>query len=216
MTKTLSNEEKKKILKDILGESHSSVGRHFAVFSAIMDYVGYGTDAVSFAELVPAAGRFLAGTGVSAVASNVSFASILLFPFTQMINIISANETGRRKYTYVAIAYTVVSWTFNDPRIFESKRRFGNLSSGFPVVSKKELSLYREDWREAMVSVLLNLEMTLRTKQITKQQLQILFKAISGANRQKLCLQIFQGFEREFSHTTKNIWRSEYKMLYPL
>ena len=55
----------------------------------------------------------------------------------------------------------------------------------------------------------------LLVKNITELQLQMVFRAISDWDRQKLCKQILSGFENKTTHTTKNIWKLEYKLLYP-
>lgn len=42
----MSDLEKKEIIKDILGENHNSVGKHFPIFSEMMDGVGTFNDAL--------------------------------------------------------------------------------------------------------------------------------------------------------------------------
>lgn len=215
MKQTLSESEKKQIIEDILGANHNAVGKNFPVFSSIIDYVSYADNALTLAELLPTVNVFLAGSTMTAVASGLSVASIALLPFAQIINLINANQTGRRQYSYIAIAYTVTGWVYNAPKLFESKRRISNMRSRFPTVPKDQLQLYHHEWRETMVSVLSELELMCCCNRITRKQLQTIFKAISGGNSQQLCLQAMKGFEKEFGHTTRNIWQSEYKILYP-
>jgi hypothetical protein len=134
--KVLNDQEKKEILTSILGANHNAVGKHFPIFSDMMSGVGNFNDAVSFAELVPALDAWLSVSMVSSITSAASFAGILLFPVQQIINVINANETGLRAYSYRAISYAITAWAFDKPKPMSSPQILSNIRRG-PIVSTR-------------------------------------------------------------------------------
>lgn len=215
MLKTkLSDQEKKEIIRSILGANHNAVGKHFPIFSEMMNGLGTFNDALTFAELIPALNTWLSGAAVSTITSTAAFAGTILFPFQQAINLINANETGLRFYSYRAISYTITAWAFDKVQPMSSPRILSNLFSG-PYTSTKEVTEYHKVWRETSVSVLTKLELTCLQKKIKKQHLKTIFKALGQGSPEKLSVLILKGFEKELSPVTKNIWASNYSIVFP-
>lgn len=214
MQKKLSDREKKEIIKEILGVNHSAAGRHFPVFSEMMNGLGSFNDALSFAELVPALNAWLSGTVISSVTTAASIAGVVLFPFQQMINLINANETGLRAYSYRAISYTITAWAFDKPRYRSSPQIISNLKSG-PYTSVKSLDEYHKVWIDTSFSVFMQIQKICLQKSINKNHLKAVFKALGQGNPEALSVLILKGFESEFSAVTKNIWISNYSVTYP-
>lgn len=215
--KKLSDDEKKIILKQYLGPNYHSVGQHFQVFSKMIDGLGHVNDAIGFAELIPALNSYLSGPVVSRILSGGSFVGILLFPVQQLINLLNANETGYRMYSYRAISYSITAWAFNKPIPSQSPRVISNLRSGSgPVAhSHNMMARYHKVWWETANSVVNQLNKTCIEKNIQKPHLKAIFRALGEGRPEVLSRLILTGFEDEFGHTTKHIWRSTYSTVYP-
>ena len=59
------------------------------------------------------------------------------------------------------------------------------------------------------------IKQTCLQKKISEKNMKKIFKAIGKGSPQDLSLILLQGFEDEFSHITKEMWKSNYKVLYP-
>lgn len=212
--KKMTDAEKKKIIRDVLGANHNAVGNHFPIFSEMMNGLGTFNDVISFAELIPALNGWLSGSVVSSVVSKASFAGILLFPFQQMINLVNANETGLRAYSYRAISYSVTAWSFNRPMPLSSPQIISNINSG-PYRSTRSNDEYHKVWRETSFSVIRRIELVCLQKKINKEHLKLVFKALGQGSAEKLSVLILQGFENEFSSVSRHIWASNYSVAYP-
>lgn len=212
--KKLSEAEKKEIIKSILGANHSATGQHFQLFSEMITGLGYVNDAASFAELLPALSSWLSGARVSTITSTASFAGVLLFPLQQLINLINANETGLRFYSYRAISYTITAWAFDKPRPLSSPQIMFNVRNG-PYTEVQGKSRYGQVWQETAFSVTNKIKQTCLQKKINEKNMKTIFKALSKGKPESLSLLILQGFENEFSHITKGMWKSNYNVLYP-
>ncbi len=210
--------EKKQVMKDVLGAKYHSVGQHFSLYSRMADGLGHVNNALSFAELIPALNCYLSGALASKVVSNASFIGILMFPFEQIVNLINANETGFRMYSYRAIAYSITAWAFEKPIPNGSKRTLDNLQSGSgPVVrDHAKLAQYHKVWSDTANQVVRRLEETCRAKNIPKNDLKMVFRALGRGNAQQLCKELLLSFEGQFGHTTKHIWRSNCNWAYPM
>lgn len=143
----------------------------------MMNGLGTFNDTLTFTELVPTLNRWVSGTAVGSISSTAAFAGIILFPFQQMINIINANETGLRSYSYRAISYAITAWAFDKLKPISSPRIISNLSSG-PYTTTVDVSEYHKVWRETLISVITQLELTCLQKNIKKQYLKSVFKAL--------------------------------------
>lgn len=215
MRKTnMSDLEKKEIIKDILGENHNAVGKHFPIYSEMMNGLGTFNDVLSFSQLVPALNAWLSGSVLSSFVSAASFSGAILFPFQQMINVINASETGLRAYSYRAISYTITAWAFDKPIPISSPRILSNITAG-PYTSTKGIDEYHKVWRETSTSVIRKLEYVCLQKKINKLYLKTVFKALGKGRQEDLSVLILKGFENEFSTVSKHIWVSNYSIAYP-
>ncbi len=213
----LSDSEKKQIIQQVLGAEYHSVGNHFPVFSKVADRLGDFNNIVSFAELVPTLSTYLSGGSTAAVLSGASFAGILLFPVQQIIGLVNANEIGFQMYSYRAIAYAITSWAFDRPMLSGSQRILANQrsNSGSVVFSHEAKAKYHIVWSQTSTKVVNQLNVLCQQKNISKVHLQIIFKALGDGRPGQLSKLILEGFEKEFGHTTKHIWKSLYSVLYP-
>ena len=78
-----------------------------------MNGLGTFNGALTFAELLPTLSTWLSGAAITSITSAAAFSGTILFPFLQAINLINANETGLRPYSYRAISYTITAWAFD-------------------------------------------------------------------------------------------------------
>ncbi|MFK5948135.1 MAG: hypothetical protein QM500_05125 [Methylococcales bacterium] len=210
----MSDVEKKKIIRSILGENHHAVGNNFPVFSEMMNGLGTFNDALTFAELLPVLNAWISGSVVSSIAANASFAGVLLFPFQQMINLMNANEVGLRAYSYRSISYSITAWAFDKPKPISSPQILSNSRSGI-VTSVKGVEEYNKVWRETSLSVIRQIEHVCLQKKINKKRLKVVFKALGQGKPEILSVLILKGFEKDFSNLSKNVWISTYSVSYP-
>ena len=82
-TPGMSDSKKKEVIKSILGANHSAAGKHFPIFSEMMNGVGTFNDALTFAELIPVLNTWLSGTAISTLTSAASFAGVVLSHFSK-------------------------------------------------------------------------------------------------------------------------------------
>lgn len=206
--------EKKEIIKGVLGANHNAVGKHFPIYSEMMNGLGTFNDVLSFSQLVPALNTWLSGAVVSSVVSAASFSGAILFPFQQLINVVNASETGLRAYSYRAISYTITAWAFDKPMPISSPRILSNITTP-PYTSTKSIDEYHKVWRETSTSVIRKLEQVCLQKKINKQHLKTVFKALGQGRQEDLSVLILKGFEKEFSPVSKQIWASNYSTVFP-
>lgn len=213
--KRLSDDEKKKIIQDVLGKNNNAIGKNFPIFSALIDQLSNVNDVLLFAELIPSLNTLLSGSIASTVVSTASFSGVLLFPVAQLINVINAYQIGHRMYSYRCIAYTITAWAFDKPTPFGSARILSNIKSG-PIRKRLEATMeYNKLWRETTVSVLNSLNVILIKKKIPEEHLKTIFRALAGDQPDKLCLALLTSFENQFDSNTRNIWKSNYSVRYP-
>jgi len=211
----LTDEEKRKTIKDVLGKDSTAVGKNFLLFSALADNLSTANDILSFAELVPSFNSLLSGTVASTAVSTVSFVGILLLPFVQLINIINAYQIGHRMYSYRCVAYTITSWVFDKPKVPGSARILSNINSG-PIQKRQSATKeYNKLWLETSLNVLNNLSAISTQKKIPIAHMKAIFRALSGNKADKLCESVLIHFEKDFDSNTRNIWKSNYKIRYP-
>lgn len=213
-TKILSESEKNEVIRKVLGANHNAVGQHLQLFSDLNTGLGYVNDTVSFAELLPALSSWISSTRMTAITSTASFAGVLLFPLQQLINLINANETGLRFYSYRAISYTITAWAFDKSKPLSSPQIMLNIRKG-PYTDVQGESRYNQVWQETTFSVSNKIKQICLQNKINEKHMKTIFKALSKGNPQGLSLLLLKGFENEFSYITKEMWKSNYKVLYP-
>ena len=213
--KKLSDQEKKKLIKDILGNNHSAVGKNFPIFSKLIDGLGAFNDAMSAAELIPSLNTLLSSPVASSIVSNASFFGVLLFPVAQTINLINANQTGHRLYSYRAIAYTITAWTFGKPVPMQSARIISNMTTGFPSKSKEEIAEYHAVWKSTSASVIQQLNQIPMKTNVSKGHVLAIFRALGNNDANTLCLELLKSFEQQIKDANvKRVWVSNYRIGY--
>jgi hypothetical protein len=180
----------------------------------MMSGLGHFNDAISFAELIPALSSWLSGTAAASITSVASFAGVLLFPVQQIINIINANETGLRAYSYRGIAYAITAWAFDKPKPMSSPQILSNIKRG-PVVTVQGVGRYNQVWMQTVSSVTNKITEICSKNNINEEHLKAVFRAFGRGSPEKLSVLILKGFEKEFSPVTVNMWKSNYKVAYP-
>ncbi len=147
-TKTLSEDEKKRIVKAMLEKEYNLRGERAKILSKAIDIIGYAENAATLAEV---AGLLAEGSAAASVATGLSIVSALLFPVGATISLINAWETGERMYGMRAIAYTTTAWAFNDPVPKESATILRNVrNSGL----SRDIPQYNRAWQDASQSTI--------------------------------------------------------------
>jgi len=213
MEKMISIEEKRAILKDILGVDYND--QTLPVLSLAIDYVSGLSDGIALAELIPSLNRYLTGPVTSRVVGASSIVGALLFPIGSFLKLIDANRVGHSMYGYRAAAYTVTAWAFNDPVPTGSLRILTNIRTGIGAQPKSVVKEYNEVWQKVSRDVLKSIKLTCSERRIPEDHLRILFRATSNGDPKDLCKQILKSYENRISNTTINIWRGNYSILYP-
>ena len=216
LAKPLSDKEKEELLKEILGSEYNSAGNNLPILKSSIDIIGHFDTAFGVAELIPFINTALSSSRVFGfVASGASVFSIFMFPVASMISIINAYQVGHQMYTYRAIAYTLTAWAFDKPIPVSSQRILSNLREGNVVAKQKKVNEYKQLWQKTSQSVLTKLNTELTTKNIPKEAVQIILRAISKDSPQVLCELLLKGFEDKMSHITQLTWKSNYSIKFP-
>ena len=74
--KKLSENEKRQLVKEILGKEYNQVGNNWPVFSKVLDYIGHTSDAFTVAELIPITNSLLTGSRVLTVVGSTALQQI--------------------------------------------------------------------------------------------------------------------------------------------
>lgn len=214
-TKRLSDKEKEELLKDVLGKDYATAGNNLPLLKSLIDKIGAVDNFFTIAELLPLFNKILAIRAFSVVASGASVISIFLIPISALISIIDAYQSGRRMYSYRAIAYAITSWAFKKPAQSSSKKLLLQAQTGFPKVPANELIEYERSWKKASQDVLLKINSIATENNIPKEVLQVFLRAVGDNNEQKLCETLMKGFEKQFSFIEGKVWKSNYTIKYP-
>jgi len=211
----LSESEKQQLIKEAFGANYHTVGNRLPALRSAIDALSDFNDAASIAELLPLLGRWLSIPAVSTVASNASFLGILAFPVVQSVNLINANETGLRLYSYRATAYCITAWAFNRPQPMSSPEIKSRLSEGPIVATNTNYQRYNTIWLETVSGVTSHLNSICINNRIDISSLKKLFCAAARNKPDQLSLLVLKEFESKVTHTVLPIWKSNYKVLYP-
>lgn len=214
-TKSLTDKEKDDLLKKVLGTDYATAGNNLPVLKGLIDKIGKVDDLLTITELLPIANRLLSIRLFSFMATGASVVSIFLFPISAMLDIINAYQTGRRMYSYRAIAYAITAWSFKKPLLTSSKKIMLYAKTGMPRANAKELIEYEKSWKKASQDVVNKMNTIAINNEIPKEAIQIFLRAIADDNEQKLCEILMKGFEKKLSFIELSIWKSNYKVRYP-
>ena len=213
----LSENEKKQLVKEILGNDYNKIGNNWPIFSKVLDYSGKATDTLTIAELIPGLSSFLAGNAtISIVGSTAGVLSIFLMPVGHLISVINAWQEGHRVYSYRSIAYTITAWAFNRPRPVNSNRIISNIRNSTYGQNKRVIPEYKDVWRKTSLSVIQSLDKLLLEKRMKKSHLQFILQALGDGSPQQLCMLLMRGMEDRvdgFAH--KLAWKKNYTIAYP-
>lgn len=214
-SKMLSAEEKEQLLKEILGKDYATAGNHLPILSGLIDKIGFVDNFFTLAELIPILNKILSVRIFAVTASGASILSIFLFPAGAMISLINANETGKRMYSFRAIAYALTSWAFDKPVLTGSMRVMANARSGFPVIQQNEITERENLWKKSSNDAISKMKATAHEKNIPVLGLKVFLRMISDNKQQKCCEILLKGFEKEFEGATLRVWKSNYSIKYP-
>lgn len=214
----LTDQEKTKILKEVLGSKFETAGDNLPLLKELMDDLDKIDKGFSAWELIPVFNKILELKVFSILAEGASILSIFFFPISALIDVINAYGTGARHYSYRAIAYSLTAWAFNDAPVHSSQTMLSNLRTGFPVPPdmKYTLKQYNEGWRKAETDAVLKIRNIAIHNKIAEASLKLFMRALAGNNRQHLCEGILRGFEKRLSFQDKITWRAMYSIKYPL
>ncbi len=211
-----SDQEKEKLLKELLGRDYKATAGHLPILKEAIDLVSSFDHALSVADLVPAMNTALSSSRVlSFTANSASVISVFMFPVITMINIADAYQTGHRMYAYRCIAYTITSWAFEKPIPASSIRILNNLRGGDLVARQTIINEYHKVWRETSQPVITRLNHEISVNNISKQALQLVLRALGGDNPQKLCDVLMKRFEEKMSKIAILTWKKNYSIKYP-
>ncbi len=216
-SKQLSDSEKEKLLKEILGREYQSSGNNLPILKKAIDLISNTSDVASVAELIPLLNSAMMNIRILAiVSSGASVLSIALFPVGAMISIIDAYQVGLRMYSFRAIAYTITAWAYDKPAPKSSQKIILNLKNGFPTASREQIKSMETAWSKSSASALKEINSYMVQSNIEKKVFQLLLRALSDNSEQKLCELFLKGFEKKISDfPSKNVWRSNYSIRYP-
>jgi hypothetical protein len=214
--KKLTDREKDELLRKILGKEYATAGNHLPFLRNAIDNIGYLDNIFTLAEIIPVVNRILSLRIVAITASGASVLSIFLFPVGALISVINAYETGKRMYTFRAIAYAITSWAFDKAILPGSKQIMYNKRTVAPVIPKSDVKLHEEAWKKASQDAINKMKIVAAEKNIPLKGLKAFFRLISNNNPKKCCDILLTGFEKEFSGASRMVWKANYSIKYPL
>ncbi len=211
-----ANKNNQQLIQDIISSNTQLRGNNVPTLSYIVDKISVLDSTVALVDLVPEISVIIADSSfLSITASAASVSAIALFPVGIMINIINNMEAGLRLYGMRAIAYTITAWAYGDNIPTRSPTILRNITTG--IIQAKAWDIQKRDkaWKSASDAALYNLNNKIKSKNIKKETMQLIFKALSNNDKQKLNVAILTGFENQLSPIEKITWKSNYKIQYP-
>ncbi|MCW8934916.1 MAG: hypothetical protein OQK98_09340 [Gammaproteobacteria bacterium] len=206
----------KQIIQELISKDLTLKGDNLPLLTQVIDKIAWIDNTVVLAELIPQVSVIIGDIKLlSIAASAASVSSIVLFPVGAMLSIINGMEAGLRLYGMRAVAYTITAWTYGDIIPTRSPTVLRNITPG--VVKAKAWDIQQRDkaWKAASDSVIHRLNSEIKNKNVKKETLQLIFKALSDNNKQKLTLNVLKGFEKQLSVFELPVWKNNYKIVYP-
>jgi len=215
-SKKLTDSEKNELLKQILGSDYDTSKVNLPILRKAIDIAGRIDNLASLAELIPVMNAAISGSRIlSVVATGASVFSLFMFPVATMLSIVDKYQVGHKMYAYRCVAYTITAWAFDKRVPSSSIKALNNLRSGDLVARKTMVTEYNQLWNKTCHKVLNDLGFELSSKNIPKEAMQLILRAASDDNEQKLCELLMKGFEGKMSHITRLTWKSNYSIRYP-
>lgn len=213
--KKLSEKEKEDLLKEVLGQNYATSGNNLPVLKSLIDRINRVDYVFTLVELIPIINKILSIRAFSILASGSSVISIFLIPVSALLDIINAYQTGRRMYSYRAIAYAITAWAFGKPIPISSQRIILNAQTLAPKVDAREIIEYGKAWKKASQDAVNKLNEIALRNNIPKDALKVFLRVISDNNEQKLCETLLKGFETQLGVIELRVWKTNYTVRYP-
>lgn len=212
----LTSKEKEELIREVLGHKFNNAGNNLPVLKTIIDGIGHVDNVFTVAELITFSNALLTGSRFFTVLANgASVLSIFLSPVAHLITIINAWQTGHKMYAYRAIAYTLTAWAFNKPIPKSSFTVLSNLRTGQPVRKGTVIQEYNQVWQESSSKVLMKVQAGTIAKNVPKEAVKIILRALANNNPQKLCEMLLRGVEDQFETIPRFSWKANYKIRFP-
>lgn len=189
----MPEEERKKLILEHLEGEFDLRGEHLEILEKLAHYVHSAAD---FAE----AGEAIAHIFVhvpEALAAGVEYFSLLgaaAFPIMATIQWINANEFGYRLLGFRAVAYGITAWAFNDPvPAPPGWIRTNYIVSGLG----KDVPAAHRAWNASAHAAIRHMGEMATKRDMRKEHLQLLFRAMVDEDRNKLVKEIMEGIAKK-------------------
>ncbi len=207
----------KQLIQDIVSNNPNLRGDNLPALNYIIDKISSLDSAIGMAELIPEVSVIIADSTILTMATTAaSIGSILLFPVGIMLNIANGMESALRMYGMRGAAYTITAWAYDDTRPISSPTILRYSTSGNVRAKAWDSQQRNKAWRSAGDGALKGINKKIQTLGIQKESLQLVLRAASDNNKQKLNLALLKSFEDQLSSHQKRVWKSNYKVRYPL
>ena len=213
---TSPGQNNQQLIQDFISRDLNLKGNNLPLLNLVIDKISLIDNAIVLVDLIPQVSVIIGDIKLlSVAASAASVSSIILFPVGAMLSVINGMEAGLRLYGMRAAAYTITAWVYDDIIPSRSPTVLRNITTGKIQAKAWDIQQRDKAWKEASDAVLHRLNSEIKNKNITKKTLQLVFKALSDNNKQKLALNVLKGFEKQLSVFELPVWKSNYKIVYP-
>lgn len=210
------NTNNKQLIQEFISKDLNLKGNNLPLLSLVIDKISILDNAIALVELIPQVSVVIADSAlISVAASAATVSSIVLFPVGAMLSVINGMEAGLRLYGMRAAAYTLTAWVYDEHIPTRSPTILHNISAGSLRAKAWDIQQRDKAWKKASDAVVLRLNQEVKNKNIKKETLQLIFKALSDNNKQKLNIHILKGFEKQLSVFELPVWKSNYTIHYP-
>ena len=210
----LTEEDKKKLNFASLNHEYRLNTEQQNLISYFINYYGYSDNATLLADI---ADFSINNTLLTTIYSGANISAIRVNLNKKCRTLLSTNTNDNELKFYLlrAIAYAITAWAFDDVKPKESRQVLFNLHHGMPAANQASLVDYADAWKLTVNEIYDQLYAETYHRNIQKDSIQLLLKAICNGKRINLCLKLLNGFEREIGGSIVSIWRSYYSVFYP-
>jgi len=213
---SLASQNNQQLIQDLISKDLNLKGNNLPLLNLVIDKISLIDSTVVLVDLIPQVSVVIGDVKLlSVAASAASVSSIVLFPVGVMLSIINGMEAGLRLYGMRAVAYTLTAWVYDDIIPSRSPTVLRNITTGKIRAKAWDIQQRDKAWKAASDAVLYRLNSEIKNKNIKKETLQLVFKALSDDNKQKLALNVLRGFEKKLSVFELPVWKSNYNIAYP-
>jgi len=181
---TLSDDEKKKVIIEILKKDLNLRGERLTLLSK--------------AATITTSAITLAGVAELIATSPVSLASPILTFIFDVVHILNAWEFGQRLTGMRAVAFGATAWAFDDPTPPFPAVLHDNILRAYGTghIGQTDLELHETAWRTSRDSVVQSLEKEVAKRNVSKTSYQVLLRAVGNDSRKALVKEIKKGLEK--------------------